>query len=473
MQDCNLYISTNPTWQRSFFGASLQCIKGVWRDVKSSNGMLLSLIGYLCEFDPKPLYAELRYNPIEVNVEQSIIDQLMREHQAEPYKTCPINFGNMGLLLILLGKRVDQTSYTAWAQARVKCMLDMSSHESKGYYDLKKIMKIDWATNIDLIYRYSLTARANVLEFLLKSRNSYNWCWEIRGYICDFLHYARIKSIFLIQQYLINQWQRPILADPYLSTDMEHWAAAMQAWEKFPPSKRVYAGLIANDDVYHLLAGNQLQRLAYIAVQVGTAVFENPHLKNYKCKAPPDKEACDALVKKYFSPNVQLPEDTISPRFWRTIRASIFGPSQGGEWPSFAKMLLEDIAKAESLLKEEDQVAREQLAKRRFVANLMLQKERLNKRPVSSKLSDDQPSTTSSCIKEEPPEARERSTQREHEKSEEKVAMPTTKSSEPSEEESEAESESEGEAESESEAGSESESEAESQSENGSFKSIR
>ncbi|CDW60020.1 Dynein heavy chain [Trichuris trichiura] len=396
IQECNLYINSSETLESPFFKALLQCIKGVWQDVKTSNGILLSLIGYLCGFDPKPLYAELRYNPIEVNVEQSIIDDLMQKHQAQPYEECPINYCNQALMLILLGKRVDQASYTAWAQARVKCFFSINSVEFKGDY-VKYIMNVTWATNVNLIYRYSVTARINVLDFILKSSDSMTWCKDIHGYLCEFLQYARIKSIYLIRKYLIHEWERPILADPYLSTDMEHWAAAMRAWEEFPPDKRIFAGLIASDDVFHLLSSNQLQRLTYIAVQVG--MHHYPSLKNYKCPPPTDKETCDALVKKYFSPDVHLPEDTTTPRFLMAIRAFLFTPP-AKERPSFAKMLLEDIAKAEKLLKEDDKVARDQLAKQRFVANLMLQKERIE----CPLYKQSQQSATASLTKEEQPE---------------------------------------------------------------------
>ncbi|CDW56541.1 hypothetical protein TTRE_0000482101 [Trichuris trichiura] len=403
MQECNLYINSSETLESPFFKALLQCIKGVWQDVKTSNGILLSLIGYLCDFDPKPLYAELRYTPIEVNVEQSIIDELMQKHQAEPYEKCPINYCNQALMLILLGKRVDQTSYTAWARARVKSLFSMHSVEFKDDY-AKYIMNVTWATNVNLIYRYSVTARINVLDFILKSSDSMTWCKDIRGYLCEFLQYARIKSIYLIRKYLIHEWQRPILADPYLSTDMEHWAAAMRAWEEFPPDKRLFAGLIASDDVFHLLSSNQLQRLTYIAVQVG--MLHDPSLKNYKCPPPTDKEACDALVKRYFSPDVQLPEDTTTPKYWMTLRNLLFAPP-AKERPSFAKMLLEDIAKAEKLLKGDDKVARDQLAKQRFVANLMLQKERLDYPPYNKQ---SQQSATASLMKEVQPEVSEPST---------------------------------------------------------------
>ncbi|KFD62677.1 hypothetical protein M514_03787 [Trichuris suis] len=425
MQDCNLYTSSNATWQDSFADAAMQCINGVWRDVKTSNGMLLSLIGCLCSFDPKPLYAELEYNPIEVDIDQSIIDTLKLDHKAQPYRNDRMAIGNYALLFLILGKRIDQTSYTAWAQARIKAVFAMACLKLE-IEDLEQAINFNWATNISTIYRYSPTARASVLEFFLSKRG------KLAFYMCErFWPYARLKGFHFIQTYLIRSCYRPILADPYLSTDMEHWAAAMRAWEKFPLNKRVYAGLICNDDVFHLLAGNQLQRLTYIAVQVGA--LKKPHLKNYKCKAPPDKEACDALVEKYFSPNVKFPDDLLT-----TTEIELEFSQRPGKdhYMGLSQLRLVAIEKLESSLPKEDLEVRKYLAKVKFVSNLILEMERLTPcLPMWPQPSDAELPT--SQVKEEQTESHVRSTQSDSEKCADEITMPATPSSQQSANENE------------------------------------
>ncbi|KRZ87119.1 hypothetical protein T08_14381 [Trichinella sp. T8] len=256
----------------------------------------LSLFGLVTQVDLSNFYFELCREPEVVVLNKQQIEELRDDYMPpkldEMSRLLNITFG-----LLTIGKKIDVQYCIEWMTARAKAIysiLDIPWDEKA----LDKVVTPERLKVLSDTFGRAQRMRCVICIFIIHMSKSTTCDQPIYEYIADMLKYGQLIGFYLIYYILVCDTAHPIMRDSYLTMDTIKFIEAYDVWNEYPECYREYMEQMADKDTLALMGGHCLQRLTYIAIQIGSR--RDPSLKNLKFVIPPDSDKLDLLIKKYF-----------------------------------------------------------------------------------------------------------------------------------------------------------------------------
>ncbi|KRX32414.1 hypothetical protein T05_11345 [Trichinella murrelli] len=290
------YYTTNKSQTKFFVEAFTTILSAKKLEKDDVLKISLSLFGLVTQVDLSNFYFELCREPEVVVLNKQQIEELRDDYMPpkldEMSRLLNITFG-----LLTIGKKIDVQYCIEWMTARAKAIysiLDIPWDEKA----LDKVVTPERLKVLSDTFGRAQRMRCVICMFIIHMSKSTTCDQPIYQYIADMLKYGQLIGFYLIYYILVCDTAHPIMRDSYLKMDTIKFIEAYDVWNQYPKCYREYMEQMADKDTLALMGGRCLQRLTYIAIQIGSR--RDPSLKNLDFVIPPDSDKLDLLIKKYF-----------------------------------------------------------------------------------------------------------------------------------------------------------------------------